>query len=239
MIGLGGGGSHIAQQCAHIGLLNYRLADPDEIEDSNLNRLVGATALDVAMRLDKVLIAERTIRGIRPEARVRRFKRSWHDVMGELKACDVIFACVDSFIERQLIESFCRRYRIVLIDIGMTVRKEGEEAAIYGQVVTSIPGLPCFRCMGFLNDENLKQEADKYGDAGAGPQVVWSNGVLASLAVGQLLTAVSDWNTTGVQALYLEYDGNRHTVQESQLSQLLRNHQCPHFPIEEVGDVSF
>jgi len=92
--------------------------------------------------------------------------------------------------------------------------------------------------MGFINDENLKKEADLYGDAGSEPQVVWANGVLASLAVGQLLNAISDWNNKGIDTLYLEYDGNRHTVVESQLSIALRNHRCMHYPLTEVGDVA-
>src|SRR3546814_8395938 len=45
--GLGGGGSHAVQQAAHLGIGNFVLDDPDAIEDSNLNRLVGGTALDV------------------------------------------------------------------------------------------------------------------------------------------------------------------------------------------------
>ena len=237
IIGLGGGGSHIAQQCAHVGFLNYLLADPDIIENSNLNRLVGGTALDVAMKLDKVEIAERTIRSVRPEASVLRFRKSWHELLNELKTRDVIFSCVDNFIERHLIEAFCRRYRIVLLDIGMTVQESNGDHAIYGQVVASIPGLPCFRCLGLINDENLKKEADKYGDAGHAPQVVWSNGVLASLAVGLLLSSVSDWNRKGIDALYLEYDGNRHSVTESRLSSALRNHRCGHYPSDEVGDI--
>lgn len=237
IVGLGGGGSHIAQQAAHLGFLNFRLVDPDVIEASNLNRLLGGTSLDAVMKLDKVLIAERTIRSIRPEATVRRFKSNWHDVTGELKHCDVIFSCVDSFIERQQIEAFCRRYRIMLFDIGMTVFNTEDDHAIYGQVVSSIPGLPCFICMGLVNDKNLKQEADRYGDAGSEPQVIWSNGVLASLAIGQCVSAVSDWNKDGVSALYLEYDGNKHIVSESQISKALRLHKCPHYPFDEVSDV--
>ena len=42
--GLGGGGSHIVQQLAHLGVGHFRLIDPQEIDASNLNRLVGATA---------------------------------------------------------------------------------------------------------------------------------------------------------------------------------------------------
>ena len=47
LVGLGGGGSHIAQQLAHIGFQNFVIYDHDVIEDSNLNRLEGGTVADV------------------------------------------------------------------------------------------------------------------------------------------------------------------------------------------------
>jgi tRNA A37 threonylcarbamoyladenosine dehydratase len=40
IIGLGGGGSHVVQQFAHIGIGNFLIFDADQVEDSNLNRLV-------------------------------------------------------------------------------------------------------------------------------------------------------------------------------------------------------
>lgn len=39
IIGLGGGGSHVVQQLAHIGIGHFVIVDDDEISDSNLNRL--------------------------------------------------------------------------------------------------------------------------------------------------------------------------------------------------------
>ena len=41
IVGLGGGGSHVAQQLAHIGVENFVLCDPDYYEDKNHNRTVG------------------------------------------------------------------------------------------------------------------------------------------------------------------------------------------------------
>src|SRR5713226_6131571 len=70
VIGLGGGGSHLVQQLAHLGLGNFLLVDPDRVEESNLNRLVGATAKDAAKRLRKTVVANRLIKGINPHARV-------------------------------------------------------------------------------------------------------------------------------------------------------------------------
>ncbi len=39
VIGLCGGGSHIVQQLAHVGVLNYVVLDPDGMDKSNLKML--------------------------------------------------------------------------------------------------------------------------------------------------------------------------------------------------------
>jgi molybdopterin-synthase adenylyltransferase len=70
LIGLGGGGSRFAQQCAHLGIGGYVPCDPDIIEDTNTNRLIGGTLADVQQKLAKVSIAERTIRALQPNARI-------------------------------------------------------------------------------------------------------------------------------------------------------------------------
>ena len=50
IVGLGGGGSHINQQAAHIGFRHFALYDPQRAEDTNLNRLIGATVRDIGRR---------------------------------------------------------------------------------------------------------------------------------------------------------------------------------------------
>jgi len=59
VVGVGGGGSHMIQQLAHIGVGTILVADPDVVEDRNLNRLVGAGWWDVGAKAPKVAVAER------------------------------------------------------------------------------------------------------------------------------------------------------------------------------------
>jgi ThiF family len=56
LAGLGGGGSHIVQQLAHIGFQRFVVYDGDVVEESNLNRLVGATSIDVPAETPKLYI---------------------------------------------------------------------------------------------------------------------------------------------------------------------------------------
>src|SRR5579862_6800700 len=72
IVGLGGGGSHVAQQLAHIGVGRYTLVDHDRIERSNLNRLIGGTEADVNRQALKVAIAARQIKRVLPSAMVSK-----------------------------------------------------------------------------------------------------------------------------------------------------------------------
>src|SRR2546423_8533482 len=99
--GLGGGGSHIVQQLAHVGFMNYRIYDPDVAEDSNLNRLVGTNENDPVEQTLKIEIAKRMIRGLRPGAIVEAYACRWQDNPEPLRGCDLVFGCVDGFTERR------------------------------------------------------------------------------------------------------------------------------------------
>ena len=240
IIGLGGGGSHVAQQAAHLGIGGYINVDPQTIEETNTNRLVGATLADVSNELPKTTIAERLIRGLQPHARIISIKADWREAADRLKSSDVIVGAVDSFKERDQLERFARHYLIPYIDIGMDVNALGKERfLISGQVVLSMPGFPCLHCCGIITNDRLQVEANQYGAAGARPQVIWSNGVLASTAIGLLTQILTPWYQNPPSFVYLEYDGNKGTVSRSAYMDLLEEHVCPHHPSDETGNPNF
>ena len=166
VVGLGGGGSHVVQQLAHIGFQRYVLYDHDFVEESNLNRLVGARAVDVPAKTPKLHIAKIMIYGLQPEACVECFESRWQENPEPLRKCHIVFGCIDSYKERQELEIACRRYLMHYIDIGMDVHGKGLPV-IGGQVILSSPGSLCMKCIGFLTDEKLAQEAARYGNAGS------------------------------------------------------------------------
>lgn len=240
IIGYGGGGSHIGQQLAHIGVGNFLVFDADHVEDSNLNRLVGATHEDVASKTPKTVVAARLIKEINPKASITPVPKKWQESADLLRGADVIFGCVDSFSDRQQIETAARRYLIPYIDIGMDVHDLGGQFAISGQAVLSMPGELCMKCMGFLRDDLLAREAENYGAAGSRPQVIWPNGVLASLAVGIFTQLVTPWHKNHRRLWYLEYDGNSQTVATTNRLEHLRGRVCTHFSsLEDLGDPFF
>jgi molybdopterin/thiamine biosynthesis adenylyltransferase len=239
IVGTSGGGSHIGQQTAHAGVLDYTLIDPKNIAPKHLHRVVGATEEDVKRAIPKVEIAERLIKGIRPAALVKGFASTWQAKQNALRDRTVIFGCVDGYSEREQLERFCRRFLIPYIDIGMDVLKFGDSHRIVGQVVLSSPGHPCLRCMGIITDERLQEEAADYGAAGPRAQVIWPNAVLAASAVGLFVQLVTPWHELPSAGAYLEYNGNTPTLQPSPRMEYAINQPCPHYKASDVGDPFF
>ena len=235
VVGNCGGGSHVAQQLAHVGVGNFVLVDPDVTEEPNLNRMIGTTPQDAADRRPKTAVLERMIRVINPGANVTQLNSRWEESGLALRRCDVVFGCVDGYVTRSELEGCCRRFLLPYIDVGMDVTRFDDFYAITGQVLTSLPGRACLRCMGFLTEALLAQEAARYGDAGARPQVVWPNGVLASVAVGTAIRLLCPWNHEPV-CPYLMYDGNRQTLTPSPRLAHINVQSCRHYPAESVGD---
>lgn len=236
IVGLGGGGSHIAQQSAHIGVRRFAIFDPDFTDFPNLNRTVGAIFADAVSKTPKVVVAERMIKGINPNAEVWSIQSGWQRDFPALRACDVVFGCIDGFSGRAQLEESCRRAMIPLIDIGMDVHK-GDPYSISGQVVVSMPGRPCFRCMGFIRQKDLDDEGGRYGEAGGNPQVVWANGVLASAAVGLFVQMVSPWCRIHPGSTFLGYDGDGTTLEHDGRLTVTGKSQCGHFAgIGDLGD---
>ncbi|MHA6279364.1 HesA/MoeB/ThiF family protein [Salinimicrobium sp. CAU 1759] len=240
IVGLGGGGSHIVQQLSHLGVTNFVLFDNDTIEKTNLNRLVSGNLKDSLEGIDKTVIARRVILGLHPNAQVEIIEDIWQNKVEALQQCDVVLGAVDSFIGRRDLESECRRYLIPYIDVGIDVRTvEPDPPRLFGQVILSLPGCLCMTCMGFLSENVLAEEAQKYGDAGSKPQVVWANGVVASNAVGVFVDLFTGWTKNGHIPFYQEYDGNIYGMKSSTRLKFLKKYSCPHFSVANAGPIKW
>jgi hypothetical protein len=202
---------------------------------------VTATQRDVEIAAAKTEILERAVKAIRSYAEVKTAKKKWQEADALIRDADVIFGCVDGYNQRKQLERAARRFLIPYIDIGMDVHAlDNANFAISGQVILSLPGEWCMTCMGFLTDAKLQTEARRYGDAGVNPQVVWSNGSLASAAIGLFVQMVTPWSEKRARYAYLEYNGNDHTLRHSRLPEKLAPARCPHFDnSNDIGDPYF
>jgi hypothetical protein len=239
VVGLCGGGSHVAQQLAHIGVGKLVASDFDHVEGPNLNRMVGSCPADARLERPKNDVIRELILRINPDAEVE-IAGLWQERGDLLRTCDIVIGCVDSFTARNELEKFCRRFLIPYIDIGMDVHPVSGGYGISGQVALSMPGGHCLWCHGISTDERLSQEQQKYGATGGKPQVIWPNGVLASIAVGHAVSLLLPWNTDLPLPSLIHYDGNRHVTRPGARLQFLKDLPCTHYHGEGlIGDPFF
>src|SRR5206468_2418513 len=103
VVGLGGIGSLVSLQLAHLGVGELVLVDGDVVEASNLSRVAGATRDDVGRTL-KVDVAARYAESVGLVRRVERhgaFIGAQHASL--LASCDVIMSCVDRQTPRAML----------------------------------------------------------------------------------------------------------------------------------------
>ena len=202
VIGVGGTGSIVTQQLAHLGVRELTLIDPDVVERSNLNRIVGATPGDVGR--PKTDVAREFVSRIQPNAVVHAVQADVCDAVTarRLLACDFLFCCTDSEGSRAVINQLAYQYCLPVIDLGVAiVAKRGTVSHISGRVQLLAPGQPCLVCGNVLDPEQVRRDLltedarrrDQYimGNDVVQPAVISINGATASLAVTMMLATVT------------------------------------------------
>ncbi|MEW5738179.1 MAG: ThiF family adenylyltransferase, partial [Myxococcota bacterium] len=236
LVGYGGGGSHVGQQLAHVKVPRLTVFEPQTVEDTNLNRLVGAAQADVGH--PKLDVARRVLGGLMSLDEVQLLPVRWQDAPEALRACDVVVGCVDSARQRDELERECRKWLIPYIDIGLGItpsKLDGENPLMAGQVVVSLPGQHCLRCYRVVTDDALAMEAANYGDTSPAPQVVWANGVLASLAVGHVVGLLTGWQRIPARHRFLRYDADGCAVPLPDYERKLLPPTCTHYLLKDAG----
>lgn len=240
VVGASGGGSPICQQLAHIGVGKVHLFDPAVTQPHHTHRLIGVSTAAVRRNWPKVAVLQRLYRRVNPDGELVAHACEWQQRLAVLRACDVVFTCVDGYLAREALERFLRRFHVPMIDIGMDVGECEGGFQIRGQMILSMPGQHCLRCFGFLRDSALATEAARYGAAGDNAQVVWPNAALASAAVGMGMSLLLPWKASLRVDPYLVYDGNRMVCTPWPGLRHLEEYPCTHFPASmEVGDPMF
>jgi molybdopterin/thiamine biosynthesis adenylyltransferase len=202
IIGLGGTGSIVAQQLAYLGVRSFLLIDPDVVESTNLNRIVGATRSDVGS--PKVGVAERMIKRINPDAEVTS---SSEDVVRQNTARSVVgtdffFTCTDSHGSRAVLTQLSYQYFVPGVDLGVRIEvREGKVASVVGRVQMLAPGLACTICTKLLDPEAVRRDllteeqrrADPYivGAREPQPSVISLNTTVSGIAVSMFMAAVT------------------------------------------------
>lgn len=217
IIGCGGIGSVVVEQLARLGVDRLVLVDDDTVEQTNLPRLVGATFDDMERPKAEVL-AEHVAsvrRGVDTEAVVSRVE----DSLGAWQDTHLVVAGVDTMEARLNLNNFAVKTEMPYLDAGSIIHSgDGRLEAMRGyvQMVTAESG--CLDCIdrididrvqlermdeeavrqqireGYVDEEYLEPE----------PAVIQLNGVVASIAVNQVVKYVTGVDRSGC---FIRYDG--------------------------------
>ena len=208
VIGLGGGGSHVVQQLAHLGVKTVVGIDHDTVERRNLSRLIGARAGDALAKVPKVRVAARLVRSINPKVRFHGIREEVPSAktISAIRGADVVVACPDKWKVRSEVLEICQRAVVPMVSIGLDVVLDDGVTSetpppridmIGGHVFSYLPGRHCLWCAGLLTTERLEGEArESYvrGAINSAPQVISFNGLLASAATNAVLALLTGYN---------------------------------------------
>lgn len=231
IVGLGGIGSLVSMQLAHLGVGELVLIDGDIIEASNLSRIAGATTQDIGKL--KVEVAARYAQAVgfsRVEILAQDLSPDFEHV---LAGCDLVMSCVDRQSPRAVLNRSAYRYYVPVIDLGTVFRVDanGVIASDAGRVVVIGPGRPCLSCWGHLDphalriealsaEERESQEQEEYieGAMIAQPSVMAFNTIVAGAGVVELMRLVTGFAGTHNPPLRLAFSFTDGTVKRNSLA---------------------
>ncbi|CAJ38044.1 conserved hypothetical protein [Methanocella arvoryzae MRE50] len=236
IVGLGGTGSVVLQILSRIGVKKFVLVDPDDIEESNLSRLPYAISTDVGKK--KVKVAAAHLKKVNKNAEITSLAGPVADFKDKLKACTVIFGCVDNDLARLTLNEISLRYFIPLIDTGTEIFvTEGSLDEMGGQVRVVIPSVTgCLECGGLIDKEqaamSMLSQEERNILAAAGyvrgtdltpaPAVMTLNAIIASLAVQEFVDMMTERGRPDYS--YLIYSGRSPIIDRLSLE---RCDTCP------------
>ncbi|MDH5266496.1 MAG: ThiF family adenylyltransferase [Candidatus Bathyarchaeota archaeon] len=248
LIGLGGIGSHVAQQLTYLGVRDFVLVDFDIIQTENLNRIVGAYPRDIGK--SKVEIAARMIKSIagNEKSRVVRLEKNLRheDVLNHIKSCDVIFGCVDNDGARLILNELALAYMVPYFDSAFGIHAENrviEEAG--GRVILVLPDEPCLLCckdidiseasyfLASRKEQAFREERGYVSGAHVpSPSIISLDGIIASIAVTEFTALITGFREA------LQYSSYDFLKQQLNKRIVKKNTNCIHCNLAGFGDDS-
>jgi hypothetical protein len=131
--GISGTGAVMTDLLARHSVGSLVLADPEVVEEKNLNRIPYTTMEDVRQKRPKVDVLEDAIKKLEFGTEVITFKQdiAHLEVVHEFADCDVLIGCMDSIDGRQLLNRIATFYSIPYFDIGVGLAADGEGGIDY------------------------------------------------------------------------------------------------------------
>jgi molybdopterin/thiamine biosynthesis adenylyltransferase len=242
IVGVGGLGSIVAEHLIHMGFHEINLIDPDVLEMSNLNRVVGAYYEDAQQRRPKVEVVRRHLSKINPQATVRAYQKDVYEreMEGVLALSDWLIVATDNHSSRLRAQELSVQYFVPLLSLGVNISvKDGKLEDMSGEVITARVGdYLCLQCLNRINP--IKVASERHPDQGIRealvkrgyvtgqdvkePAVKTLNASLATMAVEVL---VNQYTEARRHVPVLVYENNGHmSIYEDSESVRRRNKRC-------------
>ena len=242
IVGVGGLGSIVAEHLIHMGFHEIHLIDPDVLEMSNLNRVVGAYYEDAQRKLAKVDVVKRHLTHINPNATVVAYQKDVHDkeIESVLALSDWMIVATDNHSSRLRAQELSVQYFVPLISVGVNITvKESNIEDMSGEVITARVGdYLCLSCLHRINptkvaserhsDPTIREELVKRGYVTGQdikePAVKTLNTSVATMAVEVLVNQYTDVRRH-MPILVYENNGSM-SIYADRESVQLRNKHC-------------
>ena len=162
IIGVGGLGSVVAEHLIHMGFHEINLVDPDVLEMSNLNRVVGAYYEDAEQKRAKVEVVKRHLTRINPKATVTAYQKDVHEKEVErvLATSDWMIVATDNHASRLKAQELSVQYFVPLLSLGVNITVKGNTIEdMSGEVITARVGdYLCLQCLNRINPIKVASE---------------------------------------------------------------------------------
>jgi len=204
VVGLGSVGLEVALRLAATGVETIGLMDFDTVETKNLDRLIGASAVDVWLGRSKLDVARRLVTDAATASAPRI---ELHDVsicepagLAAALDYDLIFSCVDRPWARAVLNTVAYSDLIPVIDGGIHIDAfpdGGMRSATWRSHVVR-PGRPCLSCNGQLDPSSVALDREGLLDdpayiAAADPTLEPARQNVAALSVSVVASLLSQF----------------------------------------------
>ncbi|MGB4497886.1 MAG: ThiF family adenylyltransferase, partial [Methylococcaceae bacterium] len=242
IIGVGGLGSVIAENLIHSGFQSLCLVDPDVVEITNLNRIVGAYFTDAQQKRLKIDVVKEHLQRINPNAKIKGFSTGVEDaaLLPALMSCDWVIVATDNHFSRFTAQEIALRLGIPLISTGVNITVDKQQITdMSGEVIIARYGDKlCLNCLGRINPTQIAAEQYKgkfigdelvkrgyvSGQEVKEPAVKTLNAMLGAMTVDILLNQYTQRQAH--QAITV-YENNRHScIYPDTQSVVARQHDC-------------
>ena len=170
IVGCSGTGSPASELLLRYHAGELVLIDFDEIEESNLNRMMASRTSDAK---NKKLKVERTAEWIKETGLPTQVTAINDRIPSEattkaLSECDIIFGCVDNVAARHAINKIACAYLIPYFDLGVAIKGNVSKSGSIRHAVARChylqPDKPCLLDRGAYSSERLAEEGYRRDD---------------------------------------------------------------------------